>query len=363
MGCDVYANGDEIACKAGAGKVIAAFPDVCLTPPPPPAGPIPVPYPDTSFSRDMQNGSKTVQIKGQEVMLKDSSFYKSSPLGNEAATNGQGAGVTTHVITGKTYFVAWSMDVKFEDQNVDRHTDMTTSNHASPMANVVIVTPNTSAAAAGQIESAICECCKQPLHPSQKGGKVISEEEFYGVRPQDKPTSGDPRALARYADRQKKFRNAKRLQKQGCKALPEPDCNVYRVVTSEQVAHARAVFDEAKPAYQRKHKVGLKRKAEGGGRKTINHRVPLAAGGCPTAEGNLVPDNEMTGACINAANDLDSIQGQCADNARAAAKGQHELPHVGNGFDIEAQDHARQGDQCGGQPRNEHIMFLGGEFD
>ena len=47
----------------------------------------------------MQNGSKTVQIGGQEVMLKDSSFYKSSPLGNEAATNGQGAGVITHVIT------------------------------------------------------------------------------------------------------------------------------------------------------------------------------------------------------------------------------------------------------------------------
>ena len=37
MGCDVYANGDEIACKAGSGKVIAGFPDVCLTPPPPPA--------------------------------------------------------------------------------------------------------------------------------------------------------------------------------------------------------------------------------------------------------------------------------------------------------------------------------------
>src|SRR5947208_202497 len=135
MGCEVYANGDEIACKAGDGKVIAAFPDVCLTPPSPPAGPIPVPYPDTSFSKDMQSGSKTVMIKDQEVMLKDSSFYQTSPLGDEAATNGLGAGVITHVITGKTYFIAWSMDVQFEGQNVDRHTDLTTSNHASPMAN------------------------------------------------------------------------------------------------------------------------------------------------------------------------------------------------------------------------------------
>lgn len=142
MGCDVYANGDEIACKAGSGKVIAGFPDVCLTPPPPPAGPIPVPYPNTAFAKDMQEGSKTVMIEGKEVMLKDQSFYKTSPLGNEAATNGQGAGVVTHVITGKTYFISWSMDVKFEGHNVDRHTDVTTSNHASPMANRVVPTPN-----------------------------------------------------------------------------------------------------------------------------------------------------------------------------------------------------------------------------
>jgi hypothetical protein len=147
MGCDVFANGDEIACKAGAGKVIASFPDVCLTPPPPPAGPIPVPYPDTSFSKDMQEGSKTVQIKDDEVMLKDQSFYKTSPLGDEAATNGQGANVITHVITGKTYFIAWSMDVKFEGQNVDRHSDMTTSNHASQPAGAVV--PNANFATLG----------------------------------------------------------------------------------------------------------------------------------------------------------------------------------------------------------------------
>src|SRR5438445_1594289 len=135
MSNNVYANGNAIACKAGDDKVIAAMPDVCLSPPSPPAGPVPVPYPNTSFSKDIQDGSKTVLIKGKEVMLKDQSFHKTSPLGDESATNGLGAGVVTHVITGKTYFVAWSMDVQFEGQNVDRHTDMTTSNHASPMPN------------------------------------------------------------------------------------------------------------------------------------------------------------------------------------------------------------------------------------
>jgi len=32
----------------------------------------------------------------------------------------------------------WSMDVQFEGQNVDRHTDLTTSNHASPQPNAAV---------------------------------------------------------------------------------------------------------------------------------------------------------------------------------------------------------------------------------
>ncbi len=91
MGCNVYANGNEISCKAGGNKVIAAMPDVCMSPPSPPAGPIPIPYPDTSFSKDMKNGSKSVKITSKEVMLKDKSYFKSSPLGDEAATRSFGA--------------------------------------------------------------------------------------------------------------------------------------------------------------------------------------------------------------------------------------------------------------------------------
>ena len=89
-------------------------------------------------------------------MLKDQSFYKTSPLGDEAATNGQGAGVMTHVITGKTYFIAWSMDVKFEGLNVDRHMDMTTSNHASPMANRVVPTVNGAKMCQVEYENQTC---------------------------------------------------------------------------------------------------------------------------------------------------------------------------------------------------------------
>jgi len=161
MGSEVYANNNQIAGKAADSKVIAEFPDVCLSPPSPPAGPVPIPYPDSSFSKDMQNGSKTVQIGGQEVMLKDQSFYASSPLGDEAATNSFGANVITHKITGKTYFVLWSMDVQFEGQNVDRHLDMCTSNHASPPPGTPPSTINAGTMAPPAIPAPPGDCTQQ----------------------------------------------------------------------------------------------------------------------------------------------------------------------------------------------------------
>lgn len=178
MSCDVFANGNEIACKKGGNKVIAEFPDVCLSPPSPPAGPIPVPYPNSSFSKDMKSGSKKVKIKGGEVMLKDKSFYKTSPLGDEAATKSFGANVISHTITGKTYFVAWSMDVKFEGKNVDRHIDMTTSNHNSPGTGPTGVSMGASSTATDE-EKKACqdakdkkkEKCESPGVPTLKKGK------------------------------------------------------------------------------------------------------------------------------------------------------------------------------------------------
>jgi len=126
----VYANGMEVACKAASGKVTAAFPDTCLSPPTPPAGPVPLPYPSNSSASDLTNGTTTVQITGKEVAMKDSSCFKKS-MGDEAATKSLGMGVITHQIQGKVYFHAWSMDVKCEGANVPRHLDLVTSNHMS----------------------------------------------------------------------------------------------------------------------------------------------------------------------------------------------------------------------------------------
>jgi len=132
MSNDVYANGKEVACKVSDGLSICAFPDVCLSPPSPPAGPVPIPYPNTAKASDTSGGSRTVNIGGQEVMMKNVSFFKTS-MGDEAATKTLGMGVVSHNITGAAYFVCWSFDVKVEGENVVRFGDHTTHNHLSKM--------------------------------------------------------------------------------------------------------------------------------------------------------------------------------------------------------------------------------------
>jgi hypothetical protein len=153
MGCDVFANGREVACKASTGKSICAFPDVCMTPPTPPAGFLPIPYPNTAMASDTTDGSTSVTISGKEVVLKNKSHFKTS-MGDEAATKSTPMGVVTHGITGKVFFTSWSMDVKVEGENVARHLDMTTHNHSSIPANAP---PMVFAALAAAFQISECE--------------------------------------------------------------------------------------------------------------------------------------------------------------------------------------------------------------
>ncbi|HEX2961519.1 MAG TPA: HNH/endonuclease VII fold toxin-2 domain-containing protein [Ignavibacteriales bacterium] len=138
MSNQVYANNREIACKAANGKAICSFPDVCFTPPQTPATPpgVPVPYPNTGMASDATSGSKNVRISGKEVMLKNKSYFKSS-TGDEAGCAPK-KGVVSSQNRGKVYFEAWSMDVKIEGENVVRHMDLTTHNHASPIGNTPV---------------------------------------------------------------------------------------------------------------------------------------------------------------------------------------------------------------------------------
>jgi len=161
MANQVFANGMEIACKAGSGKVIAAFPDVCMTPPENPATPpgVPIPYPNTAMESDTTDGSKKVKISDDEIMLKNKSCFKTS-TGDEAGSAAK-KGLISSKNKGKVYFIKWSMDVKVEGENVDRHFDMTTNNHASPAANEALPFPFVKSAA-----------LSKKNHPCNKSGDV-----------------------------------------------------------------------------------------------------------------------------------------------------------------------------------------------
>jgi Domain of unknown function (DUF4150)/GHH signature containing HNH/Endo VII superfamily nuclease toxin 2 len=175
----VFANGREVACKAGAGKTICAMPDVCMTPPENPATPpgLPVPYPNTALASDTSDGSSSVQISGQEVMLKNKSFFKRSS-GDEAGCAAK-KGVVSSKNMGKVYFIDWSMDVKFEGENAVRHLDKTTNNHGSPTANEAIPWPFVDSMADGKIKD-LCDkdkakeekACKE-YKPAKKNGKDV----------------------------------------------------------------------------------------------------------------------------------------------------------------------------------------------
>jgi hypothetical protein len=138
----VFANFMEISCKAADGKTICAFPDVCFTPPQTLATPlgVPIPYPNTGFSSDTADGSRTVQVSGQEVMLKNKSYFRQS-TGDEAGCAPK-KGIITGTIKGKVYFTSWSMDVKVEGENVVRNLDLTTHNHRSYPGNESIPWPH-----------------------------------------------------------------------------------------------------------------------------------------------------------------------------------------------------------------------------
>jgi hypothetical protein len=247
MANEVYANGREVSCKAGSGKTICAFPDVCFTPPENPATPpgVPIPYPNTGMDSDTSDGSKTVKISGQEVMLKNKSYFKRSS-GDEAGCAAK-KGVLTSVNMGKVYFTAWSMDVKFEGENVVRHLDLTTHNHASIPGNttpwpyldaMTFANPNHPCADDIAKEQ---EACKdyQPNNPA--GPDACEEAGATGSAPQEE------QAAERLADRT--GRN-KCLRARRCKLVPYSSNKGEAACCPSQTPHhmveASAFFDQGR---------------------------------------------------------------------------------------------------------------------
>ncbi|MFO7567927.1 MAG: DUF4150 domain-containing protein [Enhygromyxa sp.] len=124
MALTVFAEKMGFFHKGSAGIGIAPL-DVCLSPPP---GPVPIPYTNVLFAKDLIKGSKTVRIDGEPTFLEDYSETSTS-IGDEGGT--LGGSVVTGVILGKGYFMVWSMTIQIEGLGVCRHGDMMGQNSAS----------------------------------------------------------------------------------------------------------------------------------------------------------------------------------------------------------------------------------------
>src|SRR6476620_9766212 len=127
MALTVFAEGMGLFHKGSGGFAVAPG-DVCLSPPPPPAPPAPVPYINNLSAGDLDKGSKSVLIDGEQTALEDASEVTTS-TGDEAGT--QGGNVITHKTKGKGYFSLWSSTVKIESKGVCRHGDPMGQNCAS----------------------------------------------------------------------------------------------------------------------------------------------------------------------------------------------------------------------------------------
>jgi hypothetical protein len=320
---EVYANGNEIAGEAGMGKVIAAFPDVCMSPPSPPAGPIPIPYPNTSFSSDLKEGSQTVTLGGKPAALSQQSYYQPSTLGDEAATRAWGMAVVTHTITGKTYFQAWSADVLIEGKNACRHTDITTSNHASAPGSTP-PNPNLEAMEWGQIEDDLdqCACCE--AKPRHSVGVPMTMDDWYT---KDKKGGKAPHADD-YTKLMEDVANRKSAA-QPCicnsQLVPKEPCNVFRrPVTAAEHTQIENKWGRERKKYQKRNGIpsfGDVKAAlttplrpaptdfEVDEERKVNHLTPKTAGGCPKGDGNL----EKNGSLCQPCRDLDKRFGKLQD--------------------------------------------------
>lgn len=134
MSCTVFAENMGLFHKGSGGKGIAPG-DVCMTPPPPPAGPVPVPYVNMLQASNLTKGSKSVKIQGEPTALEGDSQVSTSN-GNEPGSQPP-KGVVTATNTGKGSFKLWSFTVKAEGKGLCRHGDMMGQNHMSDPPNCV----------------------------------------------------------------------------------------------------------------------------------------------------------------------------------------------------------------------------------
>jgi uncharacterized protein DUF4150 len=151
---------------ASSSGIASSFPDVCKTPTP--GGPIPIPYPNIAQSSDTADGSSTVKVDGNPIMLKSSNFATST--GDEA---GSVMGVVSNKIKGKAIPVNASFDVKVDGTAVFRLSDPMQTNCGSP-ANAVNAAIMQPPLPPGTALNEFCERVKKKKE-EQPGDSVASK--------------------------------------------------------------------------------------------------------------------------------------------------------------------------------------------
>ena len=123
MGATVTANHQTVVHRDSGGTVVTS-PDVCQTQTG--IAVVPIPYVNTTRSADTTQGSATVTMDSNPVMLSSSVFSTSS--GDEPGTIG---GISSGVNKGKARFITTSSDVIVEGKPVGRRLDLMVSNLSS----------------------------------------------------------------------------------------------------------------------------------------------------------------------------------------------------------------------------------------
>ncbi len=123
MPVTININSLTLCHKGSNGISRATIPDVCKTPSP--GGPVPVPYPNIAFSRDLAKGTTTVKADGGNMCaIYGSEFSKS--IGDEPGTIG---GVVSSTFIKEATWITFSFDVKLEGKAACRLTDKMFHNH------------------------------------------------------------------------------------------------------------------------------------------------------------------------------------------------------------------------------------------
>lgn len=166
MSTDTSANGQTVVHKDSGGVVVTS-PDVCLTPAG--SGVVAIPYVNVATSIDTSNGSKTVTVNGNPIMLKGSRFSVSS--GDEPGTAG---GISSGGTKGEAKFVNYSSDVWVEGKPVCRRLDPMVSNLLGGSGNTPPAPLMQTNVASGEksAEGHTLSLALQVEHPSTIDGRV-----------------------------------------------------------------------------------------------------------------------------------------------------------------------------------------------